>query len=277
MTIPLPPLDWAWEPADVALYHLAIGAGEERDELALLLEDRLRPLPTFAALSCFPTLIHIDELPGLQGVDLTAVLHAEHELILCDALPPSGQVRSEGVVKAIADKDAGAMVRIEQESRWPSGELAWTNRYSMFARGAGPLSDGATAPSLGQPPPDRAPDLEFVQRTAPWQALLYRHTGDDNPLHLDPEYARRGGFETPILQGLCSLGFVVRGLVGHPGCPPGAAVRRIAVRFTGAVEPGEDLRTSVWKVDGGAAFETWTGAGATVLSRGVVEASTPDT
>lgn len=277
MTIPLPSLEWAWEPADVALYHLAIGAGSEPGDLDMLVENRLRPIPTFAALSCFPTLIHIDELPGLEGIDLACVLHAEHELVLCDALPATGRVRSEGAVKAIADKDAGAMVRIEQESRWPSGELAWTNRYSMFARGAGPLSDGATAPPLGKSPPDRAPDLEFVQRTAPWQALLYRHTGDDNPLHLDPGYARRGGFETPILQGLCSLGFVVRGLVGRPGCPPGAAVRRAAVRFTGAVEPGEALRTSLWKVDGGTAFETRTGAGAPVLSRGVVEAGTPDT
>jgi acyl dehydratase len=272
VTVVLPALEWTWEPADVALYHLGIGAGTDdlEGDLDLLLEDRLQPLPTFAALACFPTLIHLDQLPGLEGIDLALVLHAEHEIVLEDALPASGRVRSEGVVEAIADKARGALVRIRQESRSPSGALAWTNRYSMFLRGSGPRGDDAAPAPLGDLPPERAPDAELAQRTAPWQSLLYRHAGDDNPLHLDPDYARRGGFDEPILQGLCSLGFAVRGIVAQPAGLPAHDVRRVAARFTGAVAPGEELCTSVWTTPSGAAFVTATAAGAPVLGRGVV-------
>jgi acyl dehydratase len=104
--------------------------------------------------------------------------------------------------------------------------------------------------------------------TLPQQATLYRHSGDDNPLHLDPEYARAGGFEQPILQGLCSLGLAVRVLTDVLfGGDPGAA-SRVAARFTGTVVPGQTLRVAAWRLDDCVAFEAGTVEGVPVLGLG---------
>jgi acyl dehydratase len=268
------PVEFRWDPARVALYHLGIGAGATgpRRDAELLLEDRLAPLPSFATLTSFPALIHLDQVPGLAAIDLARVLHAEHDLELAAPVPPAGSVSTSGCVEAVERKGTAALVRVRQESRRFDGSLAWTNRYAMFARGVGEFESPspATGPPPLPPPPDRAPDLTLNLPTLPQQAAIYRHSGDDNPLHLDPAYARSGGFEAPILQGLCSLGFAVRGATASlPGLDP-RALRRIAVRFTGAVTPGATLGVRLWREGDTVRFAVEDDGGAPVLGRGLL-------
>lgn len=270
----LAPAELRWTAKDVALYHLGIGAGVKGpgSDPRYLLEDRLRPLPTFAALASFPALVHLDEVPGLAAIDLRRVLHGEHEVQLLAPVPAAGKVSTTGAVTAVQRKSSGALLSVRQESRHEDGTLAWVNRYSAFALGVDDF------PGTGPPPespslatvPAAAPDLVAEVGTGPQQAALYRHSGDDNPLHLDPEYARGGGFEQPILQGLCSLGFAVRTVVDALLGGEAATISRVAARFTGTVVPGETLRVTAWRAGGGAVFEATTSAARPVLGRGVL-------
>lgn len=268
----LAPVELHWTAADVALYHLGIGAGAggPGSDMQYLLEDRLAALPTFAALACFPSLIQLDRVPGLESLDLRRVLHGEHEIELHAPVPPTGRVLTTGSVTAVERKRSGALISVRQESHREDGTLAWVNRYSVLARGAVDFEDtgrpAETSPRRA--PPRSEPDLVIEVPTLPQQAVLYRHSGDDNPLHLDPEYARAGGFEQPILQGLCSLGLAVRVITDALfGGDPGAA-SRVAARFTGSVVPGQTLRVAAWRLDDGVAFEAGTVEGDPVLGLG---------
>jgi acyl dehydratase len=263
----------AWTPATVALYHLGVGAIAPAD----VLEDRLVALPTFAALASFPALIHLDAVPGLEGIDLTRVLHGDHLVELAEPVPPEGRVVTTGVVEAVQAKGANALISVRQESRWPDGRLAWTNRYAMFARDVGAFAGSAPPPArpAAAPIPDREPEHVATVSTLPQQAALYRHSGDDNPLHLDPHYARAGGFATPILQGLCSLGMAVRAITDGPLAIDRAAVRAVGVRFTGTVIPGQTLRVAQWRTDDAVAFTAETDAGTPVLGHGTLRLTAP--
>jgi acyl dehydratase len=263
----LPDSELSWTPATVALYHLGIGAGA--GDPAYTLEDRLRPLASFAALACFPALIHLDEVDGLGELDLARVLHGEHRIALSRPIPTSGSVRTTGEIVSIDEKQSGALVAARQVSRWEDGRLAWTNEYKMFAR-------GARAPGLrADPEPSRAggpagaPAAVVHTGTTLDQALLYRHSGDDNPLHLDREYARAGGFDVPILQGLCTLGMSLKAVVDALAGGEQHHVREVAVRFTGAVVPGETVTTTMWRTADGAQFTAAVGD-REVLGRGHV-------
>lgn len=270
----LPAAEQSWTPQDVALYHLGVGAGAKGpgSDPHYLLEDRLAPLPTFAALACFPAMIHLDEVPGLEAIDLRRMLHGEHEVELLEPVAPAGRVLTSGAVTAVEKKASGALVSVRQESRREDGSLAWVNRFSTFALGAEDFP--GTAPPAESPRlasvPASAPDLVVEVATSPQQAALYRHSGDDNPLHLDPDYARAGGFEKPILQGLCSLGFAVRTVVDGLWDGEATKVSRVATRFTGTVVPGQELRVSAWRSGPGIVFEASTSDGDPVLGRGLL-------
>ena len=181
----LPAAETAWTPASVALYHLGIGAGagEPGSDLDLLLEDRLRPLPSFATLSCLPAMIHLDQAPGLAAIDLARVLHGEHRVDLACLIPAAGRVRTVGAIEAVEEKDGNAFVTVRQESRWPDGSPAWVNRYKMVARGVGAFAGTPPAPEPVAPEtnPSADPDHVIAIPTSPQQAALYRHSGDEIP------------------------------------------------------------------------------------------------
>ena len=122
----------------------------------------------------------------------------------------------------------------------------FVNRFSIFARGEGGFG-GEGGPKAGNQAPDRAPDYQAESTTMPQQALLYRLNGDKNPLHADPEFAKMGGFDTPILHGLCSYGVVCKAVVDTVFDGDTTKVGRYQARFAGVVFPGETIVTSMWK------------------------------
>ena len=146
----------------------------------------------------------------------------------------------------------------------------YTNLSSVFIRGEGGWG-GDRGPSGPQNvPPDRSPDHEVTYQTSPDQALIYRLTGDRNPLHSDPSFAAMGGFDRPILHGLCSYGFTGRALL-HTLCDSEASrFRHIEGRFTSPVLPGDALTVSMWETGDGAAVFTTSVGDRAVIDQGLV-------
>jgi acyl dehydratase len=242
----------SWSPDDVILYNLGVGAAE----LTYAYERELKVLPTFGAIPASGFLPWLEAFPGLD-IDMRSVLHGEHVLELHGPLPVAAEVENRARVAAIHDKGKAAVVVIEVETSERGGRSLCTNRASLFVRGEGGFG-GDAGPRASRQVLPRDPDLVVESPTLPHQALLYRLSGDKNPVHADPEAAREAGFETPILHGLCTFGVackaVVDGLLGGDTC----AVRRFSGRFADVVLPGETIATSMWKQDGGVAIECTT-------------------
>lgn len=268
----LPAGQHRWRDADVIQYHLGLGAGvppSDPGELEYVLEDRLKVLPTFGVILPFSVL---DGLAGLDGFDvnLALLLHGEQELELSGPLPRAGVATTTARVEAVYDKGKGALVIVETTSRDEEGRDLCVNRFSTFLRGEGGFG-GEPGPSLADPRPDRDPDLEIEQPTLPQQALLYRLSGDRNPLHADPAYAERAGFEQPILHGLCSYGIACKAVVDELLAGDVLAVASYRARFAGVVFPGETLLVRTWNEGERIVFEVATKErGTPVLSNAVI-------
>ena len=180
------------------------------------------------------------------------------------------------------DKGSAGLVVLESESRHTdSGELAFTNRTALFIRGAGgfggprnPEGDEESA-LAAEPLPAREPDEVVTYATRDDQALLYRLSGDRNPLHSDPTFAKRAGFDRPILHGLCTYGFTGRALL-HTACGSDPArFGAMRARFSKPTMPGDTLTVSVWDIGAHAAgfsrFRTETQRGETVIDAGLFQ------
>jgi acyl dehydratase len=245
----LPEMQESWDADDVILYHLGIGAGSEKPtdlgELAYTYERYLQVLPSFGVVPVFDVLAGINGFAGVD-IDYSLVLHGEQDLELHRAVPPVGDVVSSARIAGVYDKTKAALIVIEVESHDGAGPL-FTNRFGVFARGEGGFDGESSAPPPGNEPPDRAPDAVVSTLTTPRQALLYRLSGDKNPLHADPEFAAIAGFDTPILHGLCTYGIACKAVVDGMLGGEVARVARYRVRFTGVVYPGETIVTSMWR------------------------------
>src|SRR2546423_6303187 len=245
------PYTTSWDADDVILYHLGIGAGLNRAtdaaELAYTYEQRLVVLPTFAVVPAFQALVVAvtGQVPGL-AINPVMVLHGEQDLEVHKAIPTSGNVEHRPKVASIYDKGKAALVTVEVESG-PAGDPLFTNRFTIFARGEGGFGGDANSPPPGNTPPERDPDTVVESPTMSHQALIYRLSGDKNPLHADPDFAKLGGFDTPILHGLCTYGIVCKATVDAVLGGDVGAVARYQVRFTGVVFPGETGVTSMWR------------------------------
>ena len=250
-------------PDDVILYHLGIGAGfraTDPGELEYTFEKDLKVLPSFAvvAASGMSARARRDEgagggLGGLSNVpglsyNRALLLHGEQEVEIHRPLPTSAELTTRGRVAEIYDKGKAALLIVEYASSDADGPL-FTNRMSLFLRGEGGFG-GPSGPAPGNVRPERAPDGTVDAPTLPQQALLYRLNGDKNPLHADPEFAKRGGFDRPILHGLCSFGIVCKAVVDAVLGGDPTRVERYGARFAGVVFPGETLRTSWWRENG---------------------------
>jgi acyl dehydratase len=250
----LAPGSTSWTADDVILYHLGVGAGTghgkvtDRRELEYTYERYLKVLPSFGVLHAASGAGGLGAVPGLS-INFALVLHGEQKIVIHRPLPTAARAETESRIKGIYDKGKAALIVIETETREQGGAPLFTNTSSIFARGEGGFG-GDAGPRPGNEAPSRAPDLVTESPTAPHQALLYRLNGDKNPLHIDPEFAKLGGFDAPILHGLCSYGVVCKAVVDHA---LDGAVDRVAAyeaRFTGVVYPGETLVTSMWREDG---------------------------
>lgn len=229
-----------WGEKDVMLY--ALGVGET--SLPFAYERDLKVLPTFAVIPAFPAMF---ALGGAMQVNPMMVLHGEQRIELAGPIPTRAKVTSQPTVVALYDKVKGAVVVVEVESRDDKGKLLFKNTFTSFARGEGGFGGDRGPSGPRNEPPSRAPDAVVEMQTLPQQALIYRLSGDMNPLHADPDMAALGGYATPILHGLCTFGHAGRALL-HRFCGSDPAkLKDFEVRFSGVVYPGETIVTEMWQ------------------------------
>jgi acyl dehydratase len=246
----LPVTEFSWDEDRVILYHLGLGAGvppTDPKELAYVYEGSLKVLPTFATVPPFLTMVGVGGLAGLE-VNPAMILHGEQQVTIHRPLPVSGSVTNRGRVTKVYDKGKGALLVVEVDSSDGQGRL-FTNTSAVFVRGEGGFG-GEPGPQPWPVLPERSPDLVVDSPTLPQQALLYRLSGDKNPLHADPGFAAFGGFDRPILHGLSTFGMVCKVVVDGMLAGDTAAVGSFGGRFSGVVFPGEVITTSVWQEAG---------------------------
>ena len=238
----------SWTQDDVILYHLGVGAGvppTDPGELEYTYEKNLKVLPSFGVIPVFGAMGGLASVEGLS-FNFAMLLHGEQDITLHRPIPSEAKVVSKGRVAELWDKGKACLCVLEVETRLDSGEPLFTNRFSLFLRGEGGFG-GEPGPKAGNDRPDRDPDGVIETPTLPQQALIYRLSGDKNPLHADPEFAKMAGFDTPIIHGLCSYGVVCKAVVDNVLDGDTARVARYQVRFRGVGVPGETYLTSYWQ------------------------------
>jgi acyl dehydratase len=263
------PTERTWTSTDAILYALGVGAGLEDPlrELEFTTENSQdvtqRVLPTYAVL-----VSQSRARRTLGDFDPALLVHAEQAFTLHRPLPVEGTARTISRVTAIHDKGSGALVTTESVAvTADTGEPLVTARSSAFIRGEGGFG-GERGASRSWERPQRDPDHAVAYTTRPEQALLYRLSGDRNPLHTDPTFAARGGFERPILHGLCTYGFTGRALLHTLCASDPARFGSMEARFSRPVLPGDRLVVSIWIERDGALFQTATRDGIVVLDHG---------
>lgn len=249
---PFAPFTHRYTVRDTILYALGIGLGSDPTdarELRFVYEQ---------GIEAFPTLVNVIGYPGFwarepdTGIDWRRIVHAEQSVALHARIPAAGTVTSRTRVSALWDKgpEKGVLMEQVRELRFAgSAPVATLTQVSMLRGDGGCGSAGNRAPAPAHELPTRAPDAICDLATLPQAALIYRLSGDDNPLHADPSVAAAAGYPRPILHGLCTMGVAARAVVRS--LPEGGASRlgAMRVRFTAPVFPGETLRTEIW-VDG---------------------------
>ena len=262
------PIEVSWTSKDALLYAVGIGAGHE--ELAFTTENtnevQQLVFPTFPVVVGWGR----GSAMGSIGTFNPALLvHGQQAVTLHRPIPVEGSATLTSEVTGIYDKGKAAVVETTTTALMDGAPL-YTNRSSAFIRGEGGWGGDRGPSGPRNVPPDRAPDQTVTYQTSRDQAFTYRLSGDRNPLHTDPSFAAMGGFDTPILHGLCTYGFTGRGLL-HAVCEGDPArFQHIEGRFASPVFPGEVLTIDVWSVgDGESVFTTSAGEGDT--SRVVID------
>jgi 3-hydroxyacyl-CoA dehydrogenase/3a,7a,12a-trihydroxy-5b-cholest-24-enoyl-CoA hydratase len=247
----LPATRYSWNEDTLMLYALGAGVGIGVDQtspavLQYTYENGLKALPTFGVVPSFPALVGMMNLPGLSFNPMM-LLHGEQYLeVVTRPIPTSASVTSKGRVKAIYDKGKGALVLLDVTTTADDGTVLFRNEFGVFLRGEGGFG-GESGPAPGNETPSRAPDAVVEYPTLTHQALLYRLSGDKNPLHADPGFARMGGFDKPILHGLCTFANVGRAVIQAFAGDDPTRFRSIKVRFARPVMPGQTITTEMWR------------------------------
>lgn len=243
-----PRVDQTYTTRDTLLYALGVGAGldpVEREDLRFVYEKDLVVLPSMAVTLAYPGFWYRDLNPGL---DFVRTVHGSERVELDGPLPAAAKVTAVPSIVAVHDKGEGrgaVVVSRREIMDVDTGKRLATVTQSAFCRGDGGLG-GEIVPA--PPPikmPERAPDRVVSIPTTPQAALIYRLSGDYNPLHADPDFADDAGFPRPILHGLSTQGHICRALLRERGFGNGF-MRLIDCRFTGVVYPGETLRVKIW-------------------------------
>jgi acyl dehydratase len=263
------PVEVSWTSKDALLYAVGVGAGlgSPDRELAFTTENShgttQQVLPTFAVvLNDDSTQIDIG------SYDESQLVHAEQRLVVHTAIPATGTVRLTTAVTGIHDKGSGALVAYRTDAVDPKdGAPVFSTESTMFIRGAGGFG-GDRGPAEQWARPATSPDAVVTYQTRPEQALLYRLSGDRNPLHSDPHFADRAGFPRPILHGLCTYGIAGRALLEHVAAGDVTQFGEMRARFTAPVYPGDSLSVALWRSAGGAAFQVFRDGGELVIDRG---------
>ena len=270
-----PSIDWQWNAAQVRAYGLAIGAPWstlDENDLSLVTGPSPTPFPTIAVLLADEHSLRYHPLPGVQ-YDPLDVIYAGHELELLGPLAPDARGTTTARLVNVGDVSAGVLAVRECTSTDDSDRVIARNVVTSIIRGAsiGSPAERPAAPVEG--PLDLDEEIEIP--TLPQQALLYAQTGDDNPLHLSPSAARAGGFDRPILHGLCSYAMVAHGVMRSRADGRWSDLRRISARFTAPVVPGETLLVRTGRRESSIEFTAWVrdehGGERMVLSHGQIQ------
>lgn len=263
----LPPIIESYDKKATILYALGLGFGRDpldRSELPFVYEKDLRAMPSMCNTLCHPGFWA--QKPEF-GIDWVKILHAEQDFVIHRPMAPTATLRGEYNVTAIEDKGAEKGALLHQQKLLydhDSNELIATVRSTLFMRGNGGEGSFGDPVAAASPLPDRAPDKTITIATAPGQALIYRLSGDWNPLHADPDIATKAGFPVPILHGLCTNGLAARAILqGYCDLDP-ARLASMFVRFSRPVYPGETIRFDFFEGADGLRFR------ATVTERDIV-------
>ncbi|HXF90025.1 MAG TPA: MaoC/PaaZ C-terminal domain-containing protein [Xanthobacteraceae bacterium] len=250
LALKIPEVEHSYTDKDTILYALGVGLGYDpldAEQLAFVYEKNLKVLPTFATVLGYPG-FWIKNLD--TGIDWVRILNAEQGVTIHRPFAQQGTVIGRTTILDVIDKgaDKGALIYSERKvSDKASGALLATVTQTTFARGDGGFGGLKRDSPPPHPLPGRKPDLVCDLPTRPEMALIYRLSGDRNPLHVDPDVAKAAGFERPILHGLATFG-----VVGHAvlksicGYDPARLVA-FGGRFSAPVFPGETIRTEIWR------------------------------
>jgi acyl dehydratase len=253
-TMAIEPIVHSYDKRDTILYALGLGYGADplnEAELPFVYEKDLVCLPTFANVLCHPGFWAQDPQ---YAIDWVKILHAEQDLVMHKPLPATGAVRGVYRVAGIEDKGEGRGALLHQEKdlyHAENGDHLATVRSTLFLRGNG--GEGGFGDSMlpAQPLADRAPDKVVDIPTLARQALIYRLSGDWNPLHADPAIAKRAGFSMPILHGLCTNGIAGRAILSTYCDYDVSRFKSMFVRFSKPVMPGETIRVEFFEEGNG--------------------------
>lgn len=247
---PFPEIEHSYTARDTMLYALGVGCGHDpldAGDLRHVYEDGLLALPTMAVVLGHPGfwLKH----PG-TGIDWRQTLHGEQGLVLHRTLPVAGTVVGRTRITGLVDKGPGKAALLFSErtvADGASGDLLCTVTSTTFLRGEGGFGGPAGPVPAPHPTPEGEPELMADLPTLPQAALIYRLSGDDNPLHADPAIAAAAGFPRPILHGLATYGVAGRAILRACCGGDPARLKRLDVRFSAPVFPGETIRTEIWR------------------------------
>jgi acyl dehydratase len=263
----------SWNSKDALLYAVGIGAGQA--ELPFTTENTQNVpqvvFPTFAVVAGSGT-----ASPGASAMaqagsfNWAMLVHGSQAITLHRPIPVQAEATVQDKLVAMYDKGKAAVVVTEAEVKLASGEPLWTTRSSAFIRGEGGWG-GDRGPSgpQNEPPTDTAPDHEVTLQTSPDQAFVYRLSGDRNPLHTDPSFAALGGFDRPILHGLCTYGFTGRALLRELAGNDVTKFHHVEGRFSSPVLPGDALTVRMWRTGAGEAVFTTSVGDRTVIDQGL--------
>lgn len=249
----LDPITFSYTKRDAVLYALGVGAPADwldADELKFVYELS----PNFAVLPSLPVIYSGQMIESIVSGEIAGIrfnpmmlVHGEQYLEIRAELPLEGTITCYPTLSQIYDKGSGMLMVTDVDCRDASGRTVAMTQSSMFIRGLGGYG-GERGPSVVMGvPPDRAADQVHQEKTLERQALIYRLSGDINPLHADPQMAALGQFDRPILHGLCTFGFAVRAVLKHFCDNDPARFESVRVRFSKHVFPGETLVTEMWR------------------------------
>jgi acyl dehydratase len=251
---PIAEIEHTYTARDTMLYALGLGCGADpldENQLRFVYEGRLQALPSMAVVLGYPGFWIGDPA---TGADWKKVLHGEQVIEIFKPLPAAATVIGKSRVTGLFDKgkEKGAVLVSERDVVDKStGDVLCRLTSTTMLRGDGGFGGPSGPLPAPHPLPDRASDLTVSIDTLPQAALIYRLSGDYNPLHADPAVARSGGFEKPILHGLCTFGVVCRALLDAVCGNDPSKLRKMQVRFSAPVFPGETIVTEFWREPGG--------------------------